>query len=558
MIRSSAIPILLLAASACGTSAPDDGEICEAGHCDGLPFTEQLKGRNDPIAQFLRGLSDKKLIGDDAVLDSDDLKKIDSSADPLFYAKLTAGIAAVQGCKPESLITYVLSDDLIAGTPDGVYPRIVSTLCSDSELVTNAFVASLGSPKTDGDLDLDSLEMFAWDATQQRFFFYATNLHDDGSIDFEVEPVRCGKCHTTPTDTDPVGMPRIPIMNELTKPWTHWNAGAGGVSESFVIPDVVKPGKNWAKYGETAQAASRFEKVVRDANAQRVTPARGKQLFRPAKLDEAMGLVRPLFCDEQVNYVTELATGEILTDTFVSGGIKNAFRGIQATWPFAWFNNDIVQLGAVAEDQRLFVMPVRGVADVTFESHLQGVLSPAHILALRALDWKKPVFSDFRCNLWKNAQVAFQSGAPKLTGRNRDAVKVLFEEIMKLGGMSTRDLANGKFVAMPVADDATVTALKAAIAAGTVPTSCDGGFCLLDANNFGKELETYVTSLPSKRDELKAERDRRVCKVHSQVEPVGNHTTEGKGRARIANEPSFMRVPTGATVGISTLPTTCN
>ena len=56
MIRSSAIPILLLAASACGTSAPDDGEICEAGHCDGLPFAEQLKGRQDPIAQFLRGL----------------------------------------------------------------------------------------------------------------------------------------------------------------------------------------------------------------------------------------------------------------------------------------------------------------------------------------------------------------------------------------------------------------------------------------------------------------------------------------------------------------------
>src|ERR1051325_1455734 len=289
MIRSSAISILLLAASACGTSAPDDGEICEAGHCDGLPFAEQLKGRQDPIAQFLRGLSDKKLIGDDAILDAEDLKKIDSSADPLFYAKLTAGIAAVQGCKAESLITYVLSDDLIAGTPDGVYPRIVSTLCSDSELVTNAFVASLGSPKTDGDLDLDSLEMFAWDPTQQRYFFYATNLHDDGSIDFEVEPVRCGKCHTTPTDTDPVNMPRIPIMNELTKPWTHWNAGAGGVSESFIIPDVVKPGPNWERFGETAQAASRFEKVVRDANAQRVTPARGKQLFRPAKLDEAMG-----------------------------------------------------------------------------------------------------------------------------------------------------------------------------------------------------------------------------------------------------------------------------
>jgi len=370
--------------------------------------------------------------------------------------------------------------------------------------------------------------------------------------------VRCGKCHTTPTDVDPVNMPRIPIMNELTKPWTHWNAGSGGVSESFLIPDVVRTGKNWGKYGETAQAASRFEKVVRDANAQRVTPARGKQLFRPAKLDEAMGLIRPLFCDEQVNYASELATGELLTEAFVSGGIKNAFRGIQSTWPFAWFNNDIVQLGSVAEDQRLFVMPVRGVAEVTFEAQLQGVLSPAHILALRALDWKKPVFSDFRCSLWKDALVAFQSGAPKLSGRNRDAVKLLFEEIMKLGGMSTRHLASGKFVAMPVADETTVKALKDAIADGNVPTSCDGGFCLLDANGFGKELETFVTDLPNKRTELQAERDRRVCRVHGEVDPVGNHKEEGGARARIANEPSFMRVPSGATLGVSTLPATCN
>jgi hypothetical protein len=558
MTRSIAISILLL--TACGTSEPDDGEICEAGHCDGLPFAEQLKGRADPIANFLRTLADKKVIGVDAIMDLEDIKKVDPASETEFYGKLLNGIATVQGCRPESLITYALSDDLLGDKPEDVFPRIIATVCSDTEAVTNAYVASLGSQTADGDVDLQELEMFAWDQAQQRYFFYATSLEGGNALKFEVEPARCGKCHTTPSDTDPVNMPRIPIMNELTKPWTHWNAGAGSVSESFMVPDMVKTGKNWAKYGETAQAASRFEKVVRDANAQRVTPARSKQLFRPAKLDEAMGLIRPMFCDEQVNYVTELATGEILTDTFISGGIKGAFRSIQSTWPFTWFNNDIIHLDPAAEDQRLFVMPVRGVAEVTYEAQLQSALSPAHVLALRALDWKKPVFSDFRCDLWKNALTAFKATPPKLTGRNRDAVKVLFEEIMKLGGMSTRDLASGKFVAMPEALDGTVKALKEAIASGTVPKDCSNGFCLVDANAFGAELETYVKGLSAQRTQLLAERDRRVCKVHAEVDPVGNHTTEEAPgtRARIANEPSFLRVPTGASVGISTLPASCN
>src|SRR5258706_360938 len=199
-------PALLVLATACGvTDVPGDDEpqVCEAGHCDTLPFADQLKGRQDPIAKFYQSLLDQKIIDAKGVYHADLANGVEPADNPLFYQKLLTGLTTMRG---------------------------------------------------------------------------------------------------------------TPIMNELPKPWRHWNAGEGSVSESFVVPDSLKGKPNWEKYGATAAAASRFEKVIRDANANRVTPARSKQLFKPAKLDDAMGLIRPLFCDEQVNYVSELNTGEVTVD----------------------------------------------------------------------------------------------------------------------------------------------------------------------------------------------------------------------------------------------------
>ncbi len=547
-----------LLASACATDEevdPGDDTACEAGHCDGLPFADQLKGREDPIGVWMRSLVDAKAIDTKGVFHGSKATKIAPADDPQFYGKLLDGLVTVQGCAKGSLINYALADDLITGNVDQIYPRLISTVCSDNEKVANAFVATLGEPSAD--IDVDDLEMFAWDATASKYRFYATKSVGDGNLAIEVEPARCGKCHTTPLDVDPIGMPRLPIMNEMTKPWTHWNAGEGGVSESFLVPASLTGMPTWEKYQRTIGAASRFEKVVRDANALRVAPARSKALFRPAKLDEAMGLVRPLFCDEQLNYATELATGEISIDAFVSGGTKGAFRSLQSTWPYTWFNNDNVSLPATASaDQRVFMVPVRGVAEITYEAQLYAVLSPAHILALRALDYKHPAFSDLRCNLWKTALTAFATKAPTLTGRNRDGVKVLFEEIMKLGGMSTRNLATGKFVALDEATDAKTKALKAAVAAGTIPTSCGtGGFCEVDAAGFGALLETYVQGIT--RASALAERDRRVCNVHKQVQAAGAHKEQASSGNKISNDPSFIRIDGTNPSGISTMPASC-
>jgi hypothetical protein len=133
---------------------------------------------------------------------------------------------------------------------------------------------------------------------------------------------------------------------------------------------------------------------------------------------------------------------------------------------------------------------------------------------------------------------------------------VLFEEIMKNGGMSTRNLATGKFIALDNATEESVTALKAAIAAGTVPTTCGaGGFCEVDAFGFGALLEVYVGNL--QRDAIVAERDRRVCAVHEEVQPAGAHSQHGAG-IRISNDPSFIRTDGVNPAGVSTLPANCN
>ncbi len=553
---------LLFGASSCAVDEPTSDTVCEAGKCDGLPFLDQLKGREDPIGKWLRSLAEAGVIDAQGVYHGDKASKVAPADEPLFYTKLIGGLNTVQGCNPSSVINYALADDLISGDPLKTFPRLVSTVCADNDQVTNAFVATLGSQTSGGDIALDDLEMFAWDATQQKYFFYASNDEGNGNLKLEVEPARCSECHLTPRDVDPVGMARIPIMNELTKAWTHWNAGTGGVSESFHVPDALNGKPLWERYGvQSVAAASRFEKVIRDANALRVTPARAKGLFRPAKLDEAMSLIRPLFCDEQVNYVSELATGEISIDAVVAGGIKAAFRSIQSTWTFPWFNNDSIRLPIASGDEQVFMVPVRGVADLTFESQLQGVLSPAHMLAVRALDWKQPALSSFRCDLWRNARVEFATKPPALTGRNRDAVKVLYEAIMKLGGMSTRNLASGKFVVMDIASESTVNKVRAAIAAGTVPTTCRAGaanFCETDANGFGVLLQGYVDLAEGQtRAALLAERDRRVCNVVNDVQPAGAHKDFGPG-IRIPNHPSFFRIPADGGPVQVTVPQGCN
>jgi len=130
---------------------------------------------------------------------------------------------------------------------------------------------------------------------------------------------------------------------------------------------------------------------------------------------------------------------------------------------------------------------------------------------------------------------------------------------MKLGGMSTRGIPNGKFVVMDLASDSTVAKLRQQIAGGTVPTMCRQGAtntCETDAMGFGTLLQEYVDIGESaSRVELLAERDRRVCNVVNGVNPATTQRDFGPG-IRIPNHPSFF-LATGST-GERTVPAGCD
>src|SRR5262245_59550271 len=79
-----AVVPLGLALAACGAPEDEDGDgtACEAGHCDGLPFAEQLKGRQDPIGKYYQSLLDKKVIDSKGVYHASKAKTVAPADDP--------------------------------------------------------------------------------------------------------------------------------------------------------------------------------------------------------------------------------------------------------------------------------------------------------------------------------------------------------------------------------------------------------------------------------------------------------------------------------------------
>ena len=168
----------------------------------------QLEGLDEPIATWLR----ESNMTEQGIIEANYLSALEQ-------------IAKRMNCSMASLKTFVLSDDLVMGKP---FPRTISTLCSDDETRAADFfiAASFADPKNPVDVDPRNLEMFAWDDTAKRYVFYAA-LPVAGSttkVQIEVEPRRCAGCHLNSTSLDDDNMPMLPIMNELTAPWPHWNA----------------------------------------------------------------------------------------------------------------------------------------------------------------------------------------------------------------------------------------------------------------------------------------------------------------------------------------------
>jgi hypothetical protein len=553
MFRSCGLLVVVLLAASCAASDTDSGE-CADGRCD--DFTG---GSEDPIAHWLRiareqGVLDSKLVLHLDRLDELDVALPEVTGEATLYGKLLAGVAALQGCPPDSIVNYAISDELITRLVHRPFPRLVSTVCADRDEVADFFMATLGRPDASGDIELRDLELFAWDRQARRYRFYATNHLGGNRVEVEIEPARCQQCHRTPLDTDPVGMPMLPIMNELTKPWPHWDPGLGGVAESFHVPASLADRPNWRRFGvELVGAASRLESVIRRAMVTRIGPARAIDLRQPYQTEAAMGLLRPLFCDEQVNFASEINTGLAPPDLLVDGGIRAMFAELQQSpWPWGWFNDDFVALAPTTPDRRIFMAPVRGVAEVGFEQLLtrgsRPVLTPTQVLQVKALDWHAPVLSRFRCGLWKDALERFGLEPPDVGGseRNRDAIPILFDLIMQIDGLPLSG-REGELLSLERATDAAVRDLAEALRSGKFPRGCDAsGFCAVDLPTFGGMIDAHVRRLgtPAARDELLAERRWRVCHALERVVGAGDHARFSGGE-RISSTPSYLRLLDG-------------
>lgn len=542
------LSILLAAALAGGCTdggAGEGGADCGDGNCDAAgDFFKRLEGRADPIAKFLRTLKP----------DNKGLIKI-------AYDDVVAGVTSIQGCKVKSRRAFVVSDPLVV--VDRPFPRVVTTVCSDNPTKASEFfvAASFKHPKNN-DVDDSKLEMFAWDPTAKIYRFYKTERAGSNKVELTVDPEECAGCHLAPTDLPTARsfsadgpeittghMRMTPIMNELTRPWSHWNSQVPMFnkdnlpfpSHEFDVPTAVGKAATFVRIGrDHAAQAQLFEDIIREGHV-RVTNARNLERRAVPAQDwrPAMNLLRPLFCEEQVNYGTEdFDSGLLLVTTLIPGGMREAFNQLRPSvepveWPFRWLNNQDgrVRLVKPAQVPALFMVPVRGNADIDYENRMLAsgdALAPIDVVRIRALDWKQPVFSDFRCNLWKTALERFEDKAPKIdpSSQNKARMRQLYTEIMKFEGKSLILSDARRVVALDRATTAVVDDLVDALGDGSIDdatcSATGGGFCSVDPTQLGELLDVYVTSFEdgkpdTVRKELTEERDRRLCHVMSAI-----------------------------------------
>jgi hypothetical protein len=516
MARETSLSVVALALIGAGAGAcagdgdgNSGGDACtSSGKCDSPDsIRSQLEDLDDPVARWLL----ESPMSEDGLLETDYLTAVEKVAEQM-------------SCSMETMRTFVLSDDLVAGVP---FPRLVSTVCSDDDTRASEFfiAASFADAANPDDVDVTNLEMFAWDKTALRYRFYATlPIQGRDEVQVEVEVRRCTQCHLNSRSLDDDGMPMLPIMNELTRPWPHWNAEPDFPSHTFEVAAATRAAPNFAALtgGGRLASAALFEQIVRSGQSNRVVSARLRARRDPADVGQAMALLRPLFCDEQVNYASEdFASGLLPASAVITGGTRDMFLAVRPSdWPWQWLNADIIRFPG-GDGERLAMVPVRGAVDVEYEKRLVSLkaLSPQQALRIRALDWGTPVFSPIRCGLWKEARARLRVAPPDLsaTPTNGDLMKVLYGEIMKVDKESL--LAGGADQVVAVRDAAGMEKLRAALAAGAVESGdcAADGFCLRDLVGFGDLLDGRARAAEASggREALALEREGRLCVVQS-------------------------------------------
>lgn len=465
-MRALALSAVLFT-TACGVDEPRE---CVDDRCESAGSKEellgQLDGYTDPVSNFLRDS-----VADDGSLTGD-------------YKLVLDGVGAQLGCDSETEKHFVVLSN------QGYAPKPIVTRCANDALGASQFFAAMVA-REDG-IDPKQLHLASWDAEAGVYRRYQTIETVDGGMAINVAPTFCMGCHGGPEKLDTWA----PLMNEMASPWSNWNAHPGFSSQLYDehFPQSFSQDPTFVELTRDGvlDSAASLEPIVR-AGIQRVTSARLKTRTASADATAALELVRPLFCDESTNYVSEVHdSGELRIAALVDDSIRNLYRSAAVDGAWLWLADTRMQLPPPAGEQPVTLIAIRGEATLQIELGLvaRGVISPVDALRVRALDWKHPVGSAYRCGLYDAAAERLASGALELpeAATVEDLIPVMFDEVM---------------TSLPPVADGNVWSLPTATEAGAE----------LTLTQFGDALETHVTAFQTTpmRSVLKAERDRRAC-----------------------------------------------
>ena len=489
-------------------AAPNGQSVCTGGKCDdgsGRDLFAELDGRNEPAAAFLRSAANK-----DGTIEAD-------------YFDFLQGIGDEMGCGPDTQRTFTI----LLSNRD-FFPRNMTTWCTSDVTTASSIFISTQSDTALGDINTRDFKLFAWDAGANKYNTY--EFKDDGSgegpLYVDVEPAHCATCHTAPVGMDDGEVPFTPIMNELTNPWTLWNAEPDFESHRFddLIAPSVASAPIYSEMVTPAQlgSAADFEVLIR-ASIDRVVNARLRTRRDDADVDKALNLLRPMFCDETLNYASERHdSGEVTTAIVIDDALRHLFLSIRPdNWPYSWLNDGRMRLASLEQGEvPIAVMPVRGEATLQVEVGMvaRRALTAEQVLAVRALDWKRPALSDFRCDLYTKGAARVRANPPSVEGRVSALLGPVLEELMHL---EVVDPANGETVlwdltppaggvySIPDADDPVA---QEAMLYGVLDDY------EVDLDGFAAELEDWFDAIaePGRRAELEAERQRRACIARAQ------------------------------------------
>ncbi len=538
----------------CSNSAPEP--TCQGDKCDEIG--DVLADRNDPIAMYLKsaGMTEDGKLG----LISGD------------YESVLRGVAKVQGCDQSTFRTFVLSDDLFRGPGNGsdetqdridgldcsglsasacaeekkrecedeeagemnsegqcivTFPRIITTVCTGNKASEFFISAPEESQDEFGEMELQFIEMFAWDPKTSTYNFYETfPTRKEEVMAVNATPTRCAQCHLTPTDQSPTGMRMTPIMNELKRPWTHWFGGGFGSHRFFMPPRALASDSHRRLIAPYQSPAADLQSIIERGHFN-VKKARLKEV-RLTELDwrPAMQTLRPLFCPEQINYTTLKGNG-VQMDAALNPAIAGRLSGMNIRG-YDWQAKQFLEFSTSGLIEQI---PVRGNADIQLETQMLSFpfrfITHDQALRVHALDWQAAAFSERKCEIWTTKYNYYTGSAPDLAEaaalsekkRMAKAIKIIMDDLLT----NFPQTSDGKILVMSTEDvGQSIDLLSEDELLELECSSQDGsGACMVTPQEFANMIQLYINDLENSADgieRLAEKRAERVCYVVQQTD----------------------------------------